>query len=71
MSRTNKEKINFILKYHEDFDIHYLLEDCLDMLTDEQLKELFDSYQEEYEEAWKYYKENEDYYNYCEKEDID
>ena len=66
MSRTNKEKIYFILKYHEDFDIHYLLEDCLDLLTEEQLKELFEGYQEEYEEAWKYYKENEKYYEYCE-----
>lgn len=69
MSRTNKEKINFILKYHEDFDRTYLLEDCLDLLTDEQLKELFEGYQEEYKEAWKYYKENEDYYKHCEEED--
>ena len=66
MSRTNKEKIYFILNYYEDFDIHYLLEDCLDLLTEEQLKELFEGYQEEYEEAWKYYKENEKYYAYCE-----
>lgn len=69
MSLTNKEKIYFILNYHEDFDIHYLLEDCLDLLTEEQLKELFEGYQEEYEEAWEYYKENEKYYGYCEKED--
>ena len=68
MSQTNKEKIYFILKYHEDFDIHYLLEDCLDLLTEEQLKELFEGYQEEYEEAWEYYKENEEYYEYCERE---
>ena len=67
MSRTNKEKINFILKYHENFDIYCLLVDCLDMLTDEQLKELLDNYQEEYKEAWQYYKENEDYYGYCEE----
>ena len=58
MSRTNKEKIYFILKYHEDFDIHYLLEDCLDLLTEEQLKELIEGYQEE----------NEEYYEYCEGE---
>ena len=51
MSRTNKEKIYFILNYYEDFDIHYLLEDCLDLLTEEQLKELIEGYQEEYEEA--------------------
>ena len=69
MNRTPKEKIYFILNYHEDFDIHYLLEDCLDLLTEEQLKELFEGYQEEYEEAWEYYKENEEYYNYCEAED--
>ena len=67
MSRKNKEKIYFILKYHEDFDDRYLLEDCLDLLTEEQLKELFDGYQEEYEEAWEYYKENEEYYKYCEE----
>ena len=51
MSRTNKEKIYFILNYHEDFDSRYLLEDCLDLLTEEQLKELFEGYQEEYKEA--------------------
>lgn len=68
MSRTNKEKIYFILKYHEDFDERYLLEDCLDLLTEEQLKELFEDYQEEYEEAWEYYKENKDYYKSCEEE---
>ena len=51
MSRKNKEKIYFILKYHEDFDSLYLLEDCLDLLTEKQLKELFEGYQEEYEEA--------------------
>ena len=68
MSRTNKEKIYFILKYHEDFDTRYLLEAYLDLLTAAQLKELFEGYQEEYEEAWEYYKENEEYYEYCEGE---
>ena len=52
MNRTPKEKIYFILKYHEDLDKDYLLEDCLDLLTEEQLKELFEGYQEEYKEAW-------------------
>ena len=68
MSRTNKEKIYFILRYHDNFDSRYLLDDCLDLLTEEQLKELFEGYQEEYEEAWEYYKENEEYYGYCERE---
>lgn len=62
MEKTAKDKIYFILNYHEDFDIHYLLEDCLDMLTDEQLEELFKMYQDDYEEALEYYKEGEDYY---------
>lgn len=69
MSRTDKEKIYFILNYHEDFDRTYLLEDCLDLLTEEQLEELFKSYQEEYKEAWCYYKANEEYYRYKEEED--
>lgn len=69
MKRTNYEKLYFILKYNEDLDRTVLLEDCLDMLNEEQLKELFDSYQEEYEEAWGYYRANEEYYRYCEEED--
>ena len=69
MKRTNYEKIYFILKYNEDLDRTVLLEDCLDMLTEEQLKELFDGYQEEYKEAWDYYRANEGYYKYCEEED--
>lgn len=59
MSKTSKEKIYFILNYNEDFDEHYLLEDCLALLTEEQLNKLFEGYQEAYEEAWKCYKENE------------
>lgn len=65
MKRTYREKINFILNYNEDFDRQYLLEDCLDMLTEEQLKNIFESsYEEDYKEAWEYYEENkEDYEN--------
>lgn len=69
MKRTNYEKLCFILKYHEDFDRTYLLNDCLDLLTDEQLKELFEGYQEAYEEAWNYYRANEEYYGHREEED--
>ena len=69
MKRTAREKIDFILNYHEEFDRQYLLEDCFDLLTEEQLEKIFDGYQEEYKEAWDYYKENEDYYRYCEEDD--
>lgn len=57
MKRTGRDKINFILNYHEDFDRVYLLEDCLDLLTDEQLDELAKTYEDEYKEAWEYYKD--------------
>ena len=64
MEKTAKNKIYFILSYNKDFDIHYLLEDCLNMLTDEQLNKLFERYQDEYEEALQCYKEDEDYFNF-------
>lgn len=65
MKRTYRQKIDFILNYNGDFDRQYLLEDCLDMLTEEQLKDIFESgYEEDYKEAWEYYEENkEDYEN--------
>ena len=69
MKRTNYEKLCFILHYNEDFDEHYLLKDCLDLLTEGQLKELFEGYQEEYEKAWNYYRANEKYYGHREEED--
>ena len=45
MKRTYKQKIEFILDYNANFEgddcLLHLLEDCLDMLTEEQLKEIY------------------------------
>lgn len=61
MKRTYRQKIDFILNYNEDFgsddSLLHLLDDCLDMLTEEQLKEIYNkgNYEEDYEKAWEDY----------------
>lgn len=61
MKRTYKQKIDFILNYNADFEgddsLLHLLDDCLDMLTEEQLKEIYNkgNYEEDYEKAWEDY----------------
>ena len=44
MKRTFREKFSFILSYNENFDKGYLLEDLMELITEEQLKSIFDSY---------------------------
>lgn len=69
MKRTFREKFSFILSYNENFDKGYLLEDLMELITEEQLKSIFDSYKNDYIEAWEAYNDNKDYYGDKEEPD--